>query len=114
MALPSGRGCEDNEVVSFTDLLSKITRTGTELPLKGNKAKQIGSTFSKLAPVDNYLNTAIDPSQEAALVAALAREGVHNAARSAHRAYSCFSGRFLPAQAQKDAVRAALASIGAI
>ena len=67
----SGAGvCEDNEVVSFTDLLSKITRTGTGVALKGNRAKQYAlGAFSKLAPVGNYLNAAIDPSEEAALVA---------------------------------------------
>lgn len=111
----SGRGgCEDNEVVSFTDLLSKITRTGTGVTLKGNKAKQYKlDTFSKLAPVDNYLNTAIDPSQEAALVAAW-RARVFATPVEAPTEPIPVSVGVSFTQAQKDAVRAALASIGAI
>lgn len=67
----SGSGvCENNEIVSFADKLSKISRAGTGVALIGNTAQQYAlGSFSKTAPVGNFLNKAIDPSEEAALVA---------------------------------------------
>ena len=60
----------DNDVISFPDVESRILAT-PEVTLTGNKAKRYAvGGFSNSAPAGNSLNQVVDPSEEAALVAA--------------------------------------------